>query len=98
MIVNENVIVQAQIARQKLTAMGLAFLLKAIHSIGKLWNLTSKKSVAEIDIPAKSPQKAPLPLMRFENMPKRIVANSGAFTIENKACMYSMMDGMVIAQ
>lgn len=35
--------------------------------------------------------KAPWPVVRFENMPSRNVANSGAFTKANTNCRKSMM-------
>ena len=39
--------------------------------------MNSKK---EDDIPTSSPQKAPAELVRFQNMPRSMVANSGALT------------------
>ena len=42
-------------------------------------------------VPASSPQKAPCPVDRFQNMPSRNVANRGAFTNENTSCSTSMM-------
>ena len=42
-------------------------------------------------VPATSPQKAPCPVERFQNMPSAKVANSGAFTNANTSCSTSMM-------
>jgi hypothetical protein len=39
----------------------------------------------------KRPQNAPWPVARFQNMPSRNVAKSGAFTNANTSCSTSMM-------
>jgi hypothetical protein len=47
--------------------------------------------MAGATVPAKSPQKAPCPVLRFQNMPSAKVAKSGAFTKANTSCSNSMM-------
>ncbi len=46
---------------------------------------------AEAAVPASSPKNAPWPVVRFQNMPSRNVANSGALTKPNTNWMKSMM-------
>src|SRR5271157_5851395 len=47
-------------------------------------------SVATIS-PTSRPAKAPCPVVRFQNIPSRNVANNGAFTNPNTSCKKSMM-------
>ncbi len=46
---------------------------------------------AAAPVPDNRPTKAPWPVVRFQNMPNKKVANSGAFTKENTNCSTSMM-------
>ena len=41
-------------------------------------------------MPSSRPRKAPVPVVRFQNMPSRNVAKSGAFTKANTSWMMSM--------
>ncbi len=46
---------------------------------------------AAATVPLNRPQKAPCPVVRFQNMPSRNVANSGALTKLNTSCSRSLM-------
>jgi hypothetical protein len=46
---------------------------------------------AAATVPLKSPQNAPWPLVRFQNMPSRKVAKSGPLTKLNTSCNMSLM-------
>ena len=45
---------------------------------------------AEVPVPASKPRKAPVPVVRAQNMPSRKVANRGAFTKPNTNWMMSI--------
>ena len=51
------------------------------------WNLTARYMVKEEPMPAMRPQKAPLGVIHLTNMPRSMVAKSGALTQEKMACM-----------
>ena len=42
-------------------------------------------------VPLTSPENAPCPVVRFQNIPSRNVPNKGAFTNPNTNCSKSMM-------
>src|SRR5271155_5006216 len=46
---------------------------------------------AAAPVPASRPVNAPCPVVRFQNIPSKNVANKGAFTNENTSCNKSMM-------
>src|SRR5207253_2541827 len=46
---------------------------------------------AAANVPANKPVNAPWPVVRFQNMPSRNVANRGALTKENTSCSTSNM-------
>ena len=46
--------------------------------------------MAAASVPASSPVKAPCPVVRFQNIPSRKVAKSGAFTNANTSCSTSI--------
>ena len=57
---------------------------KLPFAIVKAWNS------AEPPIPPNKPRNAPVPVVRAQNIPRRKVANSGAFTKPNTNWMISM--------
>src|SRR2546423_1076651 len=62
----------------------------AIHP--PLFSATVSASVlAPATSPVNSPQNAPFAVERFQNMPSKKVANSGAFTNAKTSCKKSMM-------
>ena len=53
---------------------------------------------AEVMVPRSKPKKAPVPVQRFQNIPKRKVANKGAFTKPNTNWMISMAFVHILAK
>ena len=82
-----TVISHAQHALQKLAAIKLASGLKATLETDINSNFTKRNIVIELIIPRSNPQKAAGGVVLFQNIPNKIVANNGAFTIEKIACI-----------
>ena len=55
------------------------------------FEIVSPWCIAAARVPDSSPVKAPCPVVRFQNIPSRKVANSGAFTNANTSWSMSMM-------
>ena len=61
-----------------------ASMMAGIGMVNPLWT-------AAATVPSSRPQKAPCPVVRFQNMPSMNVAKSGAFTNAETNCSRSMM-------